>query len=136
MESKQEYGKRAGVNPTGIYPYCLDHKLHDRTCADFHILQELFDNFDYHSSLDNVKTEEKTAMRRLEFVREHFWLCDLLLYSFPSCFVVHLSYSALKIVYSWVGQLLTIWTELFIENTASSFLWRSDKYQQDYLLAV
>ena len=80
------------------------NRIYDSSSSHCFLLQELFDNFDYHSRVDILKNSEKTvgSDSHLEvilrcFERSSGWFFE----SFLSCFAVQVSITLLQLAYSW-----------------------------------
>ena len=93
------------------------YRIYDSRCSHCFVLQELFDNFDYHSSVDILNNEGKTpdsgsqweiALRYFE--RNCGWLFDSIL----SCFAVQVSITLLRLTYSWSQQVILVLNDLFV----------------------
>ena len=109
------------------------YRIYDSRCSHCFVLQELFDHFDYNSSVDILSNEEKTPDRsyssRWEIALRYFerncgWLFDSIL----SCFAVQplpFSITLLQLTYSWSQQVISILNDLFIGDMSVEHLKRT-----------
>ena len=106
------------------------YRIYDSRCSHCLVLQELFDHFDYNSSVDILSNEEKTPDRSYSsrweialrcFERNCGWLFDSIL----SCFAVQVSITLLQLTYSWSQQVILILNDLFIGDMSVEHLKRT-----------
>lgn len=105
------------------------YRVYDSRCSHCFVLQELFDNFDYHSRVDILKNGGKTAENgsHLETILRYFERnCGWLFESFLSCFAVQVSITLLQLTYSWSQQMLLILNDLFVDDMSVKQLKRTD----------
>ena len=93
------------------------YRIYDSSCSHCFVLQELFDNFDYHSGVDILSNEGKKHENcsHLEILLRCFqqncgWLFDSIL----SCFAVQVSITLLQLTYSWSQQVVLVLNDLFV----------------------
>lgn len=102
--------------------------IYDRSCSHCFVLQELFDNFDHHSSVDIMNSEVKTQENasHLEIFLLHFERnCGWLFGSILSCFAVQVSITLLQLTYSWSQQVILVLNDLFIGDVSMDELKRT-----------
>lgn len=104
------------------------NRIYDSSSSHCFLLQELFDNFDYHSRVDILKNSEKTvgSDSHLEvilrcFERSSGWFFE----SFLSCFAVQVSITLLQLAYSWSQQVILALNDLFVGDTSVEQLKRT-----------
>lgn len=104
------------------------YRIYDSRCSHCFVLQELFDHFDYRSSVDILNNEGKTpdSCSRWEialrcFERNCGWLFDSIL----SCFAVQVSITLLQLTYSWSQQVVLILNDLVVGDMSTEHLKRT-----------
>lgn len=103
-------------------------RIYDRSCSHCFVLQELFDNFDYHSRVDLLTSEGNTSvdashLKILRYIGRH---CGWLFNSILSCFAVQVSITVLQVVYSWSQQFVLVLNDLFVSDMPMEQLKRTN----------
>lgn len=103
-------------------------RIYDRSCSHCFVLQELFDNFDYHSRVDLLTSGGNTSvdashLKILRYIGRH---CGWLFNSILSCFAVQVSITVLQVVYSWSQQFVLVLNDLFVSDMPMEQLKRTN----------
>lgn len=138
QQSTGELGQRGLTSSSTFSEVGRSYRIYDSSCSHCFVLQELFDNFDYHSSMDILNNDGKPPENcsHLEIVLRYFerncgWLFDSIL----SCFAVQVSITLLQLAYSWSQQVVLVLNDLFFGDMCTDHLKRT-KYRKGNLEVV
>lgn len=123
MEELQQlsHGQRRWLceSSTGFSQVVRCNRVYDSNCSHCSVLQELFNNLDYHSRVDIVNIANKSEKpvenethleEMLRYLDRIFsWLFE----PFLSCFAVQVSITLLQLAYVWSQQVILILDDLF-----------------------
>lgn len=120
MEELQQlsHGQRRWLceSSTGFSQVVRCNRVYDSNCSHCSVLQELFNNFDYHSRVDIVNKSEKPVENEThleEMLRYLDRIFSWLFEPFLSCFAVQVSITLLQLAYVWSQQVILILDDLF-----------------------
>jgi len=129
QQSTGEFGQRGSSTSSPAFSEvgrCC--RIYDSRCSHCFVLQELFDHFDYHSSVDILNNEGKRlgSSSRWEISLRYFERnCGWLFASILSCFAVQVSITLLQLTYSWSQQVILILNDLFVGDMSTEHLKRT-----------
>jgi len=129
QSNELSHGQRGPLSSAKFSEVGRCNRVYDSRCSHCFVLQELFDNFDYHSRVDILNKIEKMNENgsHLEMIVRYFERnCGWLFESFLSCFAVQVSITLLQLTYSWSQQVLLVLNDLFVGEMSVERLKRTE----------